>query len=345
MKLLSRKPDFFIPETGISSIEPVILGGIEQYILLQAEDPTNPVLLFLHGGPAMPLPGVSNMGVDYTVATNTKELVKNFILVFWDQRGTGKSYNKKIKQETMTIQQFVTDANELVDYLRGKFSQEKIFLVGHSWGTLLGLSLVNQYPNKFYSYVGISQLINWSKNDELMLNWAKDEATKRNNKRALKELTAIGNPPFIESTKQWITLRKWAQRFGSLIYIDEEIKYPGMLTAIKSLFQSKDYSLIDVYQTFTKSMKLIYNLDFIKTIATVNFKEQIPKVSLPVTFLHGSKDVHIFGELVQDYFKILEAKEGKQFISLDKSAHFFHPEDSKNIEQKIIEELKYYRKK
>lgn len=155
MKLLSKKPDFTIANSGISSIEKVLLGGIEQYILIQAEDPTKPVLLFLHGGPSMPVSGVSNRGTDYTIATNTKELVKNFVLVFWDQRGTGKSYNRMIKRETMTLNQFISDANELIDLLRERFCQQKIFLAGHSWGTLLGLSLVHQYPEKFYSYIGI----------------------------------------------------------------------------------------------------------------------------------------------------------------------------------------------
>ncbi|MBM7655239.1 alpha/beta fold hydrolase [Neobacillus cucumis] len=156
----------------------------------------------------MPLPGVSNRGIDYTMATNTKKLVKNFVLVFWDQRGTGKSYNSKIKQETMTINQFISDSTELIDYLRDRFSQQKIFLAGHTWGSLLGLSLVHLYPEVFHSYIGISQIVSWAKNDELALNWAKKEVAKRKNKKALDELNAIGQPPFIESTKQWTILRK-----------------------------------------------------------------------------------------------------------------------------------------
>jgi len=115
-----------------------------------------------------------------------------------------------------------------------------------------------------------------------------------------------------------------------------------MLKASKAIFQSKDYSLVDVYNSFAKGLKLVYHLDFIKEIANINFKEQIVKVSIPVTFIHGTKDLHVYGELAEDYFKNLEADNGKGFIWLDKSSHAFHPEDTKTIEQNIIEELKHF---
>ena len=141
MKLLSRKPDFTILEGGIDSVEKVMLGGIEQTILIQAQNDENPVLLFLHGGPSTPIPGVACRGKDYTVATNTRELVKHFVLVFWDQRGTGKSYHPHIPEESLSIKQFVSDANELTDILRNRFKKEKIFLAGHSWGSTLDFNL------------------------------------------------------------------------------------------------------------------------------------------------------------------------------------------------------------
>ncbi|MFC0024765.1 alpha/beta fold hydrolase [Neobacillus cucumis] len=129
-----------------------------------------------------------------------------------------------------------------------------------------------------------------------------------------------------------------------MVYSDDQIKHPGLLKSSKAFIQSKDYSMIDVYNTFVKGFKLVYHLDFIKEIATVNYKEQLLKVSIPVSFIHGTKDVHVFGELVEDYYKVLEADKGKRFIWLDKSSHAFHPEDTKIIEQHIIEELKHYKK-
>jgi pimeloyl-ACP methyl ester carboxylesterase len=94
MKLL-QKIDFTISEQGISSIERITIGNVMQSILIQTEKPGSPVLLFIHGGPSMPIHGVSSRGSDYALVMTTKELVKQFTVVFWDQRGTGKSYSKE----------------------------------------------------------------------------------------------------------------------------------------------------------------------------------------------------------------------------------------------------------
>ncbi|QBP42043.1 hypothetical protein [Paenisporosarcina antarctica] len=88
--MASKKSDFISTENGISEINSIKIGGINQSILIQGEDSAKPILLFLHGGPSLPLPGVSSRGSNYTIVTNTKELVKHFIVVFWDQRGTGE---------------------------------------------------------------------------------------------------------------------------------------------------------------------------------------------------------------------------------------------------------------
>jgi pimeloyl-ACP methyl ester carboxylesterase len=121
-----------INKNGVSEVEKVLIGELKQTILIQAEEVTKPVLLLLHGGPSMPFPGVSSRGRDYTIVTNTKELVKHFVLVFWDQRSTGKSYHRGIPQKTMNVSQFVADKIELTDYLRERFFQKNI----SSWSFL-----------------------------------------------------------------------------------------------------------------------------------------------------------------------------------------------------------------
>lgn len=337
--LLSRR--YVIPKGGISEVEKLSIGGIEQTILIQATKSSNPILLFLHGGPSMPLPGVSSRGMDYTVATNTKELVKHFIVVFWDQRGTGKSFQNSIPKESMNLQQFIRDADELTDYLRKRFKKEKIFLAAHSFGSLIGLNLVKQSPEKFYSYTGLSQLVNWTKNDKISYIWLQNEAEKRGDKRALKELHAVGEPPYIESFKQWSVLRKWQTRFKTLVYTDKDIKHPGLVKVIKGMCLSKDYSLKDIYNTFYKGFKLIYTQQFIESLPSIDLKETVKEIEVPVTFIHGIKDMHIHGDLVEDYIKVLVAKKSKRLIWVEKSAHLFHPDDAKIIEQNLIDQVKY----
>ncbi|WP_240795563.1 alpha/beta fold hydrolase [Aquibacillus halophilus] len=338
--MVSKKDDFVI-ENGISEINSIKIGGINQSILIQGENLTKPVLLFLHGGPSLPLPGVSSRGSNYTIVTDTKELVKHFIVVFWDQRGTGKSYHKSIPKHSMTFSQFVSDTVELTDYLRNRFDKEKIFLVGHSWGSLIGLKAVSEYADKFYSYIGLSQIVSWTENDRLGLLWAKNESKRRNNKKAIRQLNSVGEPPFDKNFKQWGVLRKWQQRFGTIIYSDDLIKGPSLFSITISMLKSKDYSLKDMYHTFYKGFKLVYSDDFIKEIQTINFCETTKKIDIPVTFIHGTKDIHVFGELLQSYYTQLDAVKGKRIIWMDKSGHVFHPEDTSNIERHLIEELKH----
>lgn len=340
MGILKSKIDFEIStSTGISEITEVQLGNVPQTILIQGENRTNPILLFLHGGPSMPLPGVSCKGRDYVMTMTMKELIKHFVVVFWDQRGTGKSYSSDIPQETMTVKQFVSDANELTDYLRRRFEKEKLFLAAHSWGTVIGLNLVTQYPDKYHSYVGMSQIVSWVENDKLALKWAKEEAARRGNQKALKQLEDIGEPPFLESFEQWGVLRNWQLRFNSMFYSDKKVKHPGMMGLAKITLQSKEYSLKDVYQTFYKGFKLVYHQAFIEELATFNFEETLSNPAIPVTFIHGKKDVHVNGSLVESYFNGMKAEKGKRLIWLENSSHAFYHDDARIVEQRLIEEL------
>ena len=341
MGFFSPKPDFHIPEDGIDRIDTITLGGIQQSILIQSHSPKNPVLLFLHGGPSMPLPGVSSRGKNYTVATNTKELVKYYTVVFWDQRGTGKSYHRDIPQTSMTFDQLVSDAAELTDFLRETFHQEKIFLAAHSFGTLIGMYLLKKYPGKFHSYVGISQIISWAENDRESLAWAKEEAKRRGDYKALNELEAAGTPPFTEGYKQWGVLRKWQMKYSTMIYNDSQIKHPGLLKVSLGMLNSSDYRVADVFHSFYSGFKLIYTDEFIRNIPMIDVQKDVPSVDVPVTFIHGRKDVHVHAHLAEDYLSTLKTNHDKNFIWMEKSAHLFHPDDTGLIEQQLINELSH----
>ena len=116
-------------------------------------------------------------------------------------------------------------------------------------------------------------------------------------------MESVGEAPFTESYEQWSILRKWMIRFNSMIYSDKNIKHPGMFKSTKELFQSKDYSLKDVYNTFYKGFKLAYNprMILINDLTNFNFKESAKKINVPVTFLHGDKDVHVNKKPVLEY--------------------------------------------
>lgn len=330
------KRDFKIPKEGIDIVKSIVIGNIKQTILIQSYDRSNPVLLFIHGGPSMPLPGVSSRGIDYTVATNTKELVKYYTVVFWDQRGTGKSYHKNIPQKTMNFEQFIQDANDVVDYLRDEFNVQKVHLAAHSFGTLIGMYLINRFPDKFHSYTGLSQIVNWTENDKLCYKWAVSEAEKRNDKKAIKELKDIGTPPYTENYKQWGVVRKYQMKYSSMIFSDKNVKHPGLFKITLNMFFSKEYTLKDIVNTFYKGFKLIYSDEFIKNIPNIDVRQEVKEIKVPTTFIHGIKDVHVHFELLEEFLKSVSKKEKVECILLNNSSHLFHPIDTKKIEEILI---------
>lgn len=338
MKLLSRKADFTISKQGISAIESIMIGGVKQSILIQTEDPANPILFMLHGGPSMPVPGVSSRGRDYALVTSTKQLVKHFTLVFWDQRGTGKSFSKNIPSETMHLQQFISDANEIIDYLLERFKRPKLHLMAHSWGTVIGLSLASQYPDKLYSYTAFSQITSWVENDKLCYHWLIEQARETNNQKALKELTEVGEPPYLESFQQWGLMRKWLLKYKSMVYDAGDKGSASYAKAAGIMLGSPDYSLMDVFHSLVSGFKLSYSDPMIADLNRFDFFSEVPKLEIPVFFIHGAKETHVWAELVQKYFDQLEAPLKKLSWS-QKSSHAFHLEDAKENEQFLIENL------
>ncbi|OLO39045.1 alpha/beta hydrolase [Alkalihalophilus pseudofirmus] len=334
-----RKTDFIISEQGVSSVERVKIGGIQQSILIQTEYPGSPVLLFIHGGPSMPVPGVSNRGIDYALVTTMKELVNHFTVVFWDQRGTGKSYFKDIPRESMHLKQFLSDASDVTDYLRSRFKQEKLHLVAHSWGSVIGLYLAHQYPEKYHSYTGFSQITNWVENDKLSYKWLLEKAKETNNQKALRELAAVGEPPYTKSFKQWSVIRKWQLKYKTMFYDAGDKKSASFLTGLNIMLRSPDYSLTDIYNSLVRGFKLSYTEDLIQDINTFDFFSEVPTLKIPVMFVHGSKEQHVMSELITRYYEVLDAAKGKTFYWSEKSSHVFHYDDAKENEQRLIKHL------
>lgn len=338
MKLF-HKPDFTISPPGISAIEQLFIGGTSQKILIQTENPENPVLLFIHGGPSMPLPGVSNRGADYALVMTTKELVKHFTLVFWDQRGTGKSFSTDIRPETMRLKQFIQDARDVAEELRKRFNQQEIHLAAHSWGSVIGLSLAGQYPEMFHSYTGFSQITSWVENDKLSYKWLLEKAKESNNRKALRELAALGEPPYTKSFKQWAILRKWQFKYKSMFYDARDGKSATFYSGLRILLRSADYSIADIYNTLVRGFQLSYTEQLIHDLNSFNFFTDVPSVQIPVMFIHGSKESHVMPELISRYYEKLDAPKGRQLYWSEKSSHAFHYDDAKENEQRLIEFL------
>lgn len=142
-------PAFHNAPHSIASLEKLRLGGADQYILIRGMDVRNPLVLFLHGGPGMP--------TMYLAHAFQRLLENSFIVVQWDRRGAGKSYSGRIPAATMSVRQEISDTRELVDVLRQRFHKQKVYLVGFSYGSYLGMLAAQRFPELFHAYVGVGQ--------------------------------------------------------------------------------------------------------------------------------------------------------------------------------------------
>jgi pimeloyl-ACP methyl ester carboxylesterase len=180
-----------------------LLGGLDQWVMIRGESLANPPLILLHGGP-----GFSEMRF---FRHFNAPLEKSFTVVYWDQRGAGKSFDRKTPRSSMTVEQFIADLDELVEAVRKRVGKNKVTIFGHSWGSALGVLYAARFPEKVAAYVGSGQIGDWSAAESSSYAFALAEAQRLNNRKALKELRAIGPPPYTASSV-W-TERTWLQRF------------------------------------------------------------------------------------------------------------------------------------
>jgi pimeloyl-ACP methyl ester carboxylesterase len=290
---------------GIDSLEKVTLGGLEQWILIRGWDKSAPVMLFLHGGPGG---GDIAMGRHFHT-----RLERSFVVVRWDQRGAGKSYNSDIPPESMTIEQFVSDTLELVEILRKRFDVTKIYLVGHSWGSELGCLTVAQRPEVFHAFVGVGQLVEFNENERISYEFALAKANELNNQQAISELENIGPPP--HGIEKLMIQRKWLDKFGGVFYSD---------TTFSDLWKigitSPDCSLFDGYRYFRGQFFSLENM-WEDDVSKINLFELAPKIEVPIYFFIGRHDYNTPFEIAVKYYESLEAPNGKQLIWFENSAH------------------------
>lgn len=307
-----------IPES-IAELERVELGNLEQQILIRGKDESNPVLLWLHGGP-----GAVQMPLAHQL---DEKLEEEFVVVHWDQRGAGKSNHRGFDEKTMSFEQFKSDAAELTDYLQKRMNREKIYLLGHSWGSFLGLQLVNENPEDYYAYIGVSQLVDNLRQLEIAHDWLLKKIHKQDDSEALEKLEELGEPPY-----------KYDEDIRDFTYLVNDYggNFDGdMLSLITKIASSPEYNFID-YIRGVKGLNrggapMYEDGEFTR----VNIMEDISSLDLPVFFLTGKNDYITPLQLVEEYFEILEAPR-KDLVIFEDSAHFPFLQETEKFNRKII---------
>ena len=314
---------------GIESLEPVRIGGIDQWIEVRGQDVNNPILLFIHGGPGiafMPLSG-SFQG----------PWEKYFTVVQWDQRGAGKTYtsnDEELQRRTMNIPQMEEDTLEVANYLRTRFKRDKIFVIGHSWGSVLGLWLAHEHPEVLYAYVGVGQVVNMEQNEVAGYQDALQEARNRHNDEAIKDLEGIAPYPSATSDlAKTQTARGWE---GNLLGPPAGgPDFTDVKRLLTDLVSSPEYSLADDYSFIHGQMSLfsikILNPEMMK----IALDKLGPEFRVPIFFFEGRRDPFTRPTPVWDYSQAIKVPQ-KDFVWFENSGHFPFFEEKDRFAEELV---------
>jgi pimeloyl-ACP methyl ester carboxylesterase len=294
------------PENSIAELIEIELGGSKQWISLRGWDKSKPVLLFLAGGP-----GGTQMAA---VRQELAELEKHFVVVNWDQPGSGKSYYAE-KIKNITVDTYIHDGYALTEYLKERFSQEKIYLVGESWGSALGIFLIDRYPESYHAFIGTAQMIDFAETERMDYAKAMEIAGVKNDETIIKCMEANGIPPYYGRN---VTLKSavYLNYLSTYMASNPAIHNPGYNTDRD--ITSSEYGLLDkinyargVINTFNQVYQQLYDIDM---------RTDYTKLSVPVYFFLGRHDVNAPTSLVQEYMEVLDAPH-KEIIFFEHSGH------------------------
>lgn len=272
------------------------------------QDVSNPIMLFLHGGP-----GAARRYYDY-------KLRKIFTIVNWDQRGAGNSFTNEVAKNSINVELLLSDTYELIGYLKKKFNKDKIFLVGHSWGSFLGINTVSRHPDDFYAYIGIGQVVNCRMNETISYNYTLDMARKQKVKQAIEELTTkskMEDGSYYNGRNGLHTERLWLYKLG------ERSAEIDLHRALNFIISKKIFPMDKT--NYRKGLNFSAE-NLWGWMDDVDLFNQIPKINVPVFFFTGQYDYVSAFELVDKYYNQLEAPL-KELIWFKHSAHTPHIEE------------------
>ena len=298
-----------VSPNGVEELVRVPINGTDQWLSIRGRDRRNPILLVLHGGPASP-----SMPADYVYQSPWEDY---FTVVQWDQRGSGKTYNANTEAQMapgMTIEGMTDDAAKVAQYLREHYGKQKIFLLGHSWGTVLGARLAQQHPDWFYAYIGVGQVVNVRRNEEVGYNFALRSAKASGNAQAIRELLAIAPYPGTSAlTLQRLGVRsKWEMYYGGLTYGRQNYDFVSDAEQLSPDYSEKDLDAIGKGSAFSIGhlMQPLLSVDFDNTT----------HFDCPVILFVGAHDETTSHELAEQWFDKLQAP-SKHLVSFADSAH------------------------
>jgi len=299
-------------ENSIAEIRDIEINGVKQRLLIRGRDISNPVLLHLHGGPG---------GSDQALLQSTGKTIEDlFTVVYWDQRGAGASFSSATKPKNLTLDQIASDGIALAKKLRQEFAKEKIFLHGHSWGTLVGVHMAAKAPELFHAFISIGQVAASKRAEQLSYDFALAAADKAGDQETINKLKEIGKPPY-QDDQTWIDTVMVQRGLMTPYELPDQEPLFSMVETYKIFVFYRGYSIRDKLASlngFEMSMQKLW-----MEAINANLIESHPKLEIPVYFIQGKYDQHTVTEVAKDYYDALQSPT-KEYLEFGGSAHWPH---------------------
>jgi len=289
---------------SIASVELWHINGMDQSVIIRGLDRRNPILVWVHGGP-----GTSETAV---LRRFDAALEAHFVVVYWDQRYAGQNYDPfAAKPSGLTIQQYVDDLGGVVDRLRDRFGQEKVVVVGHSWGTVPGILYAQQHPERLWAYVGVSQVANVPLSERRSYDFALTQARARKMTKAIIELERLGPPP--RASGMIFTPRSWLTVFGGVFH--------GNLTYFKLIARCLNQPEVNGRDVLAFLFAPAYYDDLVRgEFSAFSLANRPQTYHVPIFLMSGRYDQQSEASVSHDFFEQLAAPR-KGFVWFDQSAH------------------------
>ncbi|MGR9088203.1 MAG: alpha/beta fold hydrolase [Gammaproteobacteria bacterium] len=315
-------PGATMQATSLDYAEYRSVDGAELYLQVRAADSSDPVLLWLHGGPG----GAERPLFRYY----NSDLENHFVVVYWDQRGTGRSFDDRADPGQLTIARHLADLDAVVKHLTRTFSQDKIILVGHSWGSALGMLYAHEHPDKVSTFIGVNPVVSTRKAQAAEYAFVQQRAIERRDEKTLQRLQEIGAPPFEDSTEV-LDVEALVDKYGGLfhnrpnrLWVMLRGIFSGLVTPgeIPAFIRANDISLNAMHPELLE----------------LDLARDVPNVDVPVVFFLGEYDRHADAGLAAAYFERLNAAV-KRLIWFDRSAHNIPFEEPARFNATCVTEL------
>jgi pimeloyl-ACP methyl ester carboxylesterase len=304
--VVSDKFTYMPGDLEVAEWREVELNGTTQHITVRTEDPSNPVILFLAGGP----------GGSQIQATREyfDELEKDYTIINWEQPGSGRSYSAR-KTEDITVDTYIEDGHALTEYLKEEFNQEKIYIIGESWGSYLGIELVQHYPEDYHAILTSGQMVDFAETEVFCYEKALEVAYSRNDEQQIKALENLEEVP-VRGKNISLEIATYITYLHQYMNTIDQVNKTSWDTFDTLL--SPEYSILDsinftraLYYTFSHVFQQLYDTDL---------RETHTDFEVPIYILHGSHDINAPVYLVDEYYALINAPE-KELIYMEHSGH------------------------